>query len=148
MLQRDQDLLILQIDTHRQKFDNAASSTFRILLQVQAHDLGFRTEINHVFMNAICFKVHPFPFSISCIFFFYLQAPRDLTAQCRSWCPVRTFKIVIPYILESNPHPFYSFRGLKSQMWIRIVCGLDSRSRSGFWKKKNRAAVRAVRTIQ
>jgi hypothetical protein len=29
----------------------------------------------------------------------------------------------IPYILESNPHPFYSFfrRGLKNQMWIRIV---------------------------
>ena len=34
----------------------------------------------------------------------------------------------IPYILESNPHPFYSFRGLKNQMRIRIACGLDSRS--------------------
>jgi len=30
---------------------------------------------------------------------------------------------------------FYSFRGLKNQMRIRIVCGLDSRSRAGFWKK-------------
>jgi hypothetical protein len=27
----------------------------------------------------------------------------------------------IPYILESNPHPFYSFRGLKNQMRIRFV---------------------------
>jgi len=55
--------------------------------------------------------------------------------------------IKVPYILESNPHPFYSFRGLTSQMRIRIACGLDSRSRAGFWKN-DRAAVRAVRTIQ
>ena len=54
---------------------------------------------------------------------------------------------VLPYILESNPHPFYSFRGLKNQMRIRIACGLDSRSWAGFWKN-DRAAVRAVRTIQ
>jgi hypothetical protein len=53
----------------------------------------------------------------------------------------------IPYILESNPHPFYSFRGLKNQMRIRIACGLDSRSTAGFWKN-DRAAVRAIRTIQ
>jgi len=32
-------------------------------------------------------------------------------------------------------------------MQIRIVCGLDSRSWAGFWKN-DRAAVRAVRTIQ
>jgi hypothetical protein len=25
----------------------------------------------------------------------------------------------LPYILESNPHPFYSFGGLKNQMRIR-----------------------------
>ena len=53
----------------------------------------------------------------------------------------------IPYTLESNPHPFYSFRGLKNQMRIRNACGLDSRSSAGFWKNY-RAAVRAVRTIQ
>ena len=53
----------------------------------------------------------------------------------------------LPYILVSNPHPFYSFRGLKSRMRIRIACGLDSQSRAGFWKN-DRAAVRAVRTIQ
>ena len=47
----------------------------------------------------------------------------------------------IPYILESNPHTFYSFRGLKNQL------RLDSRSWAGFWKN-DRAAVRAVRTIQ
>ena len=34
----------------------------------------------------------------------------------------------LPCILESNPHPFYSFRGLKNQMRIRIARGLDSRS--------------------
>jgi hypothetical protein len=32
-------------------------------------------------------------------------------------------------------------------MGIRIACGLDSLSRDGFWKK-DRAVVRAVRTIQ
>ena len=53
----------------------------------------------------------------------------------------------IPYIIESNPHHFHSFRGLKNQMRIRIACGLDSRSWAGFWKN-DRAAVRAVRTIQ
>jgi len=53
----------------------------------------------------------------------------------------------IPYILESNPHPFYSLRGLKNQMWITVVCGLDSWSRAGFWKNDG-AAVRAVRAIQ
>jgi hypothetical protein len=57
------------------------------------------------------------------------------------------FNLVIPYILESNPHSFYSFRGLKNQMRIRIECGLDSRSRAGFWKNY-RAGVLAVRTIQ
>ena len=60
---------------------------------------------------------------------------------------VRDCLFNIPYILESNPHPFYSFRGLKNQMRIRIACGLDSRFRAGFWKN-DRAAVRAVRTIQ
>ena len=54
---------------------------------------------------------------------------------------------VLPYILESNPHPFYSFRGLKNQMRIRIACGLHSRSIARFWKN-DRAAGRAVRTIQ
>jgi len=50
----------------------------------------------------------------------------------------------LPYILKSNPHPFYGFRGLKNQMQITITCGLDSRSRAGFWKNDG-AAVRAVR---
>jgi len=48
----------------------------------------------------------------------------------------------LPYILESNLHPYYSFRGLKNQMLIRIACGLDSRSRAGFWKN-DRAVVHA-----
>jgi len=53
----------------------------------------------------------------------------------------------IPYILGSDPHPFYGFRMLINQMRIRITRGLDSRSRAEFWKN-DRAAVRAVRTIQ
>ena len=53
----------------------------------------------------------------------------------------------IPYILKSNPHPFYSFRGLKNQMQIIIACELDSRSRAGFWNN-DRATVRAERIIQ
>ena len=57
------------------------------------------------------------------------------------------FKDVLPYILESNPHPFSSFRGLKNQMRITIACGLDSRSRAGFWKNDG-ATVRAIRMIQ
>ena len=36
--------------------------------------------------------------------------------------------INIPHILEFNPQPFDSFRGLKNQMRIRIAWGLDSRS--------------------
>jgi len=32
-------------------------------------------------------------------------------------------------------------------MPIRIACGLDSRSKAGFWKN-DRAAVRAARTIK
>jgi len=55
--------------------------------------------------------------------------------------------VYVPYILESNQHPFFGFIGLKNQTWIRIACGLDSRSRAGFWKN-DRAAVCAVRTIK
>ena len=56
---------------------------------------------------------------------------------------VTTTWVVLPYILESNPHPFYSFRGLKNQRRIRIACGLDSRSWAGFWKN-DRGAVRTI----
>jgi hypothetical protein len=52
----------------------------------------------------------------------------------------------IPYILKSNLQTFYSFIGLKNQMQIIIMCGLDLRPRAGFWKN-DKAAVRAVRTI-
>ena len=53
----------------------------------------------------------------------------------------------VPFILKSNPHTFYSFRGLKHQKWIRIACGLDPRSWAGFWKN-GRAAVCAIRAIK
>ena len=54
---------------------------------------------------------------------------------------------VLLYILNSNPHPFHSFRGLKNQMWNRIACGLDLWSRAGFWKNDT-AAVHTITTIQ
>jgi hypothetical protein len=53
--------------------------------------------------------------------------------------------VYIPYILESNAHTFYSFRGLKSWMRIRFACILDSQSRDGFWK--NDTAAVHIRTI-
>ena len=34
---------------------------------------------------------------------------------------VSTYKHELPYILESNLHPFYSFRGLINQMRIRFT---------------------------
>jgi hypothetical protein len=64
---------------------------------------------------------------------------------CVSLCAEMT--LTLPYILECNPHPFCSVRGQKSQMQIIIACGLDSRSKAGFWKN-DRAVVRAIRTIQ
>jgi len=62
---------------------------------------------------------------------------------CWWWCCCTEH---ILYILKSNPHPFYSFIGLKNEMLIRIACGLDSRLWAGFWKN-DRAAVCAIRTI-
>jgi hypothetical protein len=54
--------------------------------------------------------------------------------------------LLLLYIVKSNPHPFYSIRGLKNQMWIRIACRLHSRSRAGFLKN-DRTAVLAINTI-
>ena len=34
---------------------------------------------------------------------------------------LKVFSAKLPYILESNPQPFYSFRGLKIQMRIRFA---------------------------
>ena len=48
----------------------------------------------------------------------------------------------ILYILECNPHPYYSYRGLKNQTRIRFAV------ESWILEKNDRAAVRAVRTIQ
>ena len=75
-----------------------------------------------------------------------LSPKKELIIEC-ALCDTGDEAGILPYILESNPHPFYSFRWLKNQMRIRIACGLDSRSRAGFWKN-DRATVRAVRTIQ
>ena len=72
---------------------------------------------------------------------------RFLTGRSRGCTKIWPTSERIPYILESNQHPFYSFRGLKNLMRVRIACGLDSRSWPGFWKN-DRAAVRAGRTIQ
>jgi len=62
----------------------------------------------------------------------------DWVSVSLTLCTVSCVKcgtVLIPHILKSNPHYFYSFRGLKNQMRIIITCGLDSRSRAGFWKK-------------
>jgi len=50
-------------------------------------------------------------------------------------------KFKIPYILESNLHPFYGFRGLKNQTRIRFAV-------ESWILEKDRTAVRAVKTIQ
>ena len=70
----------------------------------------------------------------------------QMIARYPSFLDIRTLEL-IPYILECNPHPFYSFRGLQNRMRIRIVYGLDLQSWAGFWKN-DRATVCAVRTIQ
>jgi len=51
-----------------------------------------------------------------------------LTPLKISVCEREENYIYTRYILESNPHPFYSFRGLKNQMRIRIAYGLESRT--------------------
>jgi len=54
------------------------------------------------------------------LMFSYTQ-PVDglLNAETCNWAYIT--KKHLPYILESNPHPFYSFRGLKNQMQIRFA---------------------------
>jgi hypothetical protein len=51
-----------------------------------------------------------------------------------------------PRILGSNPHTIAA-RAANNLRQIRMTCGLDSRSRAGFWKN-DRAAIFAVRTIK
>jgi len=87
-------------------------------------------------------------------FFYHFKSSLNSSNQEQEVCTLWKRKLWdislnmnVLYILESNPHTVYSFRGLKNQMRIRIACGLDSRSWAGFWKN-DRAAVRAVRTIQ
>jgi hypothetical protein len=51
--------------------------------------------------------------------------------KIRNLCQGRQIKWpdTLPYILESNPHPFHSFRGLKNQMRIRFAV------KSWIWEK-------------
>jgi len=46
-----------------------------------------------------------------------INVPCEQDKSKRNICSIKQ----IPYILESNPHPFYSFRGLKNQMRIRFA---------------------------
>jgi hypothetical protein len=92
---------------------------------------GRRIKINHCIVIDFCGR---------CVWKLRLAAEGLLICFVLA---LKQFSLNIPYILESNPHPFYSFRGLKNQMRMRIKCGLDSRSRAGVWQN-----VRAVRTIQ
>ena len=55
----------------------------------------------------------------------YLEFLRKCVHEFRPWLKSvvgggRT-NALLPYILESNPHTFYSFRGLKNQMRIRFA---------------------------
>jgi hypothetical protein len=77
----------------------------------------------------------------------YTTMTHRMACKTGSAYQIRPWFIKLPYILESNTHDFYSFRGLKNQIRITISCGLDSRSRAGFCKNDG-AAVRAVRTIK
>jgi hypothetical protein len=99
----------------------------------------------------LIFHVSQLPY---CGLWLHGASNKTMLIQFHIWKEGNTFNCVpyrkrqyIPYILESNPHPFYSFRGLKNQVRIRIEWGLDSRSRAGFWKN-DIASVCAVRTVQ
>jgi hypothetical protein len=51
-------------------------------------------------------------------------SPQKALKSCgiiRAIIPMSACRNRVPYILESNPHTFYSFRGLKNQMRIRIA---------------------------
>ena len=90
-------------------------------------------------------RIGYFPFKSYLCVFSSNFLPR--TQEMPSTVTTTFFRVprLVPYILESNPHPFYSFRGLKYQMRIRIAC--LSRSRAEFWKNDT-ATVIAVRTSQ
>jgi hypothetical protein len=90
----------------------------------------------------LCRKKIPWLFSIQVFWLF-----KYINHRCYTSSPLTASFNNLAYILESNPHPFYSCRGLKMQKRSRIECGLDSRSRAGFWPN-DRASVRAVQTIQ
>jgi hypothetical protein len=47
--------------------------------------------------------------------------PVCVVVTCRCVSPWKYSVNNLPYILESNPHHFYSFRGLKNQMRIRFA---------------------------
>jgi hypothetical protein len=70
------------------------------------------------------------------VFFFIIALP---VSPCVKY-------LLLPYILKSNPHPFYSFRGLKNQMRMRIERGLDSRSRAGVWQNDRAGTCRTNNT--
>ena len=91
----------------------------------------------HIDKN-LCFKLH---FELNLAEAWILE----VGVVMMSWI---YWALYIQYILESNPHLFYSFRGLKNQMRIRMACGLESRAVASWILENDRAAVRAVRTIQ
>jgi hypothetical protein len=99
------------------------------------HSFPFVCYVNHTIYRSLGTECISF-FSI--YYLFFLQIFKKLS-----------LRTTLPYILESNPHPFCSFKGLKNQMQIIIACGLDLRSRDGFWKNdKSRCTCRKNNIIQ
>jgi hypothetical protein len=88
-----------------------------------------------------------------------IHSPKTLKPIQYSMCQVNSIQayhylncmqyvgLEVHYSIFSNAHPFYSFRGPKSRICIRIGCVLDSCFRARF-SKNDTTAVHAVRTIQ
>ena len=60
------------------------------------------------------------------LFFIFTYAPCILhivfiSANNAQYVFYHNNNYITPYILQSNPHTFYSFRGLKNQMQIRFA---------------------------
>jgi len=84
-------------------------------------------------------KFEDLNYSNKCIYKYYFQFH-----LCCTWIP---FSHLVSAFSPSISAPFLQFQRAKNSDMDYIACRLDTRSRVEFWKN-DRAAVRAVRTIQ
>jgi hypothetical protein len=70
-----------------------------------------------------CTATQPKPLEdFSFVMEFQVDMPADFGCRFKYMMGIYLLSFsVMSYILESNLHPFYSFRGLKNQMWIRFA---------------------------